>query len=51
MIRISTNRLRTSATAAICAILFSATCLVAATGPVRAAMPNHEAPRMALPLA
>lgn len=51
MFRTNTPSLRHSATAALCAILFSTTCLIAAAGPVRAAAAPAETPRMTLPMA
>lgn len=39
--------LRHSLMAAICAVLFSTTCLMAATTPVSASLPQDQAPRMA----
>lgn len=51
MFQTKTPALRHSFTAAICAILFSATCLVAAAGPVRAATPLDRPAHVSVPLA
>ena len=51
MNRTRTSNLRNSVAAAICTIIFSTTCLMAAAGPVRAASVADTTPRMVMSLA
>ena len=45
------SSIRNSVAAVICTVLFSATCLVGAVGPARAATPAQSAAPVVLPLA